>query len=51
MSTTMTPGVFSLAEAKVSRKAPGFMAFLSVVVLGGFGVMGRREPVVYYMTA
>ena len=51
MSTTMTPGVFSLAEAKVSWKAPWFMAFFSVVVFGGFGVLGRREPVVYSLTA
>ena len=51
MSTTVTPGVFSLAEAKVSWKAPWFMAFFSVVVFGGFGVLGRREPVVYSLTA
>ena len=50
MSTTVTPGVFSLAEAKVSWKAPWFMAFFSVVVFGGFGVLGRREPVVYSLT-
>ena len=41
MSTTVTPGVFSLAEANVSWKAPWLMAFLSVVVFGGFGVLGR----------
>ncbi|MGA1447154.1 MAG: hypothetical protein ACO32G_05985, partial [Pontimonas sp.] len=51
MSTTVTPGIFSLAEAKVSWKAPWFMAFFGVVVFGGFGVIGRREPVVYYQTA
>jgi general nucleoside transport system permease protein len=51
MSTTVTPGVFSLAEAKVSWKAPWFMVFFSVVVFGGFGVLGRREPVVYSLTA
>jgi ABC-type uncharacterized transport system permease subunit len=51
MSTTVTPGVFALAEAKVSWKAPWFMAFFSVVVFGGFGVLGRREPVVYSLTA
>ena len=51
MSTTVTPGVFSLAEAKVSWKAPWFMAFFSSVVFGGFGVLGRREPVVYSLTA
>jgi general nucleoside transport system permease protein len=51
MSTTVTPSVFSLAEAKVSWKAPWFMAFFSVVVFGGFGVLGRREPVVYSLTA
>jgi len=51
MSTTVTPGVFSLAEANVSWKAPWFMAFFSVVVFGGFGVLGRREPVVYSLTA
>ena len=50
MSTTLTPGVFSLAEAKVSWKAPWFMAFFSVVVFGGFGVLGRREPVAYSLT-
>ena len=50
MSTTVTPGVFSLAEAEVSWKAPWFMAFFSVVVFGGFGVLGRREPVVYSLT-
>jgi len=51
MSTTVTPGAFSLAEAKVSWKAPWFMAFFSVVVFAGFGVLGRREPVVYSLTA
>jgi simple sugar transport system permease protein len=51
MSTTVTRGVFSLAEAKVSWKAPWFMAFFSIVVFGGFGVLGRREPVVYSLTA
>ena len=50
MSTTVTPGVFSLAEAEVSWKAPWFMAFFSFVVFGGFGVLGRREPVVYSLT-
>ena len=51
MTTTVTPGVFSLAEAKVSWKAPWFMAFFSTVVFVGFGVLGRREPVVYSLTA
>ena len=51
MSTTVTPGIFSLAEAKVSWKAPWFMAFFGVVVFGGFGVLGRREPVVFSLTA
>lgn len=51
MSTVTTPGVFSLAEAKVSWKAPWLMAFFSVVVFGGFGVLGRREPVLYSLTA
>jgi simple sugar transport system permease protein len=51
MSATLRPGVFSLAEAKVSWKAPWFMAFFSVVVFGGFGVLGRQEPVVYFLTA
>ena len=50
MSTTVTPGLFSLAEAKVSWKAPWFMAFFGVVVFGGFGVLGRREPVVFSLT-
>jgi len=51
MSATLRPGVFSLAEAKVSWKAPWFMAFFSVLVFGGFGVLGRQEPVVYFLTA
>jgi general nucleoside transport system permease protein len=51
MSTGVTNGVFSLAEAKVSWKAPWFMAFFSVIVFVGFGVLGRREPVVYSLTA
>jgi simple sugar transport system permease protein len=51
MTTTVTPGVFSLAQAKVSWKAPWFMAFFSTVVFVGFGVLGRREPVVYSLTA
>ena len=50
MSTTVTPGIFSLAEAKVSWKAPWFMAFFGVIVFGGFGVLGRREPVVFSLT-
>ncbi|MDA8777017.1 ABC transporter permease [Pontimonas sp.] len=50
MSTTVTPGIFSLADAKVSWKAPWFMAFFSVVVFVGFGVLGRREPVEYSLT-
>jgi general nucleoside transport system permease protein len=51
MSTGVTNGVFSLAEAKVSWKAPWFMAFFSVIVFVGFGVLGRREPVVYLLTS
>lgn len=51
MSATLRPGVFSLAEAQVSWKAPWFMAFFSVLVFGGFGILGRQEPVVYFLTA
>jgi len=51
MATTVNPGVFSLAEAKVSWKAPWFMAFFGIVVFVGFGVLGRREPVVYSLTS
>lgn len=51
MSSTVTPGMFSLAEAKVSWKAPWLMAFFTLVVFGGFGVVGRRETVVYSITA
>lgn len=50
MSTVVTPGMFSLAEAKVSWKAPWFMAFFAAVVLIGFGVLGRDEPVSYTLT-
>ena len=32
MSTEVTPGMFSLAEAKVSWKAPWLMAFFALVV-------------------
>ena len=51
MSSTVTPGMFSLAEAKMSWKAPWLMAFFTLVVFGGFGVLGRRETVVYSLTA
>ena len=51
MSSTVSPGMFSLAEAKVSWKAPWLMAFFTLVVFGGFGVLGRRETVVYSLTA
>jgi len=51
MSVPVTPGMFSLAEAKVSWKAPWLMSFFSLVVFVGFGVLGRREPVEYTLTA
>ena len=47
MSVPVTPGMFSLAEAKVSWKAPLLMAVFATIVFVGFGVLGRREPVVY----
>jgi general nucleoside transport system permease protein len=51
MSIPTTPGMFSLAEAKVSWKAPWLMAFFTVIVLGGFGILGRREPVLFTLTS
>ncbi|MDA9116814.1 ABC transporter permease [Pontimonas sp.] len=51
MSTEVTPGIFSLAEAKVSWKAPWLMSFFSLLVFLGFGVLGRAEPVLYTLTA
>ncbi len=51
MSTEVTPGMFSLAEAKVSWKAPWVMAAFSALVFIGFGLLGRAEPVVYTLTA
>ena len=51
MSTEVTPGMFSLAEAKVSWKAPWLMAFFALVVFLGFGLLGRGEPVVFTLSA
>ena len=51
MSAEATPGMFSLAEAKVSWKAPWLMAFFSLLVFVGFGVLGPREPVEYTLTS
>lgn len=51
MSTEVTPGMFSLAEAKVSWKAPWLMAFFALVVFLGFGLLGRAEPVVFTLSA
>jgi simple sugar transport system permease protein len=45
------PGIFSLAEAKVSWKAPWLMACFSLLVFVGFGLLGRREPVEYTLTS
>ncbi len=50
MSTEVTPGMFSLAEVKVSWKAPWLMAFFSLVVFIGFGIFGRDEVVEYTLT-
>lgn len=46
----VTPGMFSVAEAKVSWRVPGVMAALSLVVAFGFGLLGRNEPVSYRIT-
>ncbi|MCF8549921.1 MAG: ABC transporter permease [Pontimonas sp.] len=43
--------MFSLAEAKVSWKAPWLMAVFAAIVFVGFGLLGRREPVVYTLTS
>lgn len=51
MSLEVKPGMFSLAEAKVSWKAPSLMAVFSVLVFVAFGILGRREPVEYTVTA
>jgi len=51
MSMEVKPGIFSLAEATVSWKAPWSMAFFSLVVFIGFGLLGRREPVEYTLTS
>ena len=51
MSIQATPGMFSLAEAKVSWKAPWLMAVFAAIVFVGFGLLGRREPVVYTLTS
>jgi simple sugar transport system permease protein len=51
MSMEVKPGIFSLAEAKVSWKAPWLMAFFSLLVFVGFGLLGRREPVEYTLTS
>lgn len=51
MSIQATPGMFSLAEAKVSWKAPWLMAVFATIVFVGFGLLGRREPVVYTLTS
>ena len=51
MSLEVKPGMFSLAEAKVSWKAPWAMAVFSVLVFVAFGLLGRREPVEYTVTA
>lgn len=51
MSIQTSPGMFSLAEAKVSWKAPWLMAVFAGIVFVGFGLLGRREPVVYTLTS
>ena len=48
--TVTTPGMFSLAEAKVSWKAPLFMTFFSLTVFLGFGILGRRQLVEFTLT-
>ena len=48
--TVTTPGMFSLAEAQVSWKAPLFMTFFSLTVFFGFGILGRRQPVEFTLT-
>ena len=50
MSIEVRPGIFSLAEAKVSWKAPWLMLFFSLIVLVGFGLFGRDELVEYTLT-
>jgi len=50
MSIEVRPGMFSLAEAKVSWKAPWLMLFFSLIVLVGFGLLGRDELVEYTLT-
>jgi simple sugar transport system permease protein len=50
MSIHVTPGMFSLADAKVSWKAPWVMSFFALLVFVGFGVLGRPEPVEFTLT-
>lgn len=48
--TEVTPGLFSLAEAKISWRVPAVMAGFSIVVAFAFGLFGRAEPVAYRLT-
>lgn len=45
--TEVTPGMFSLAEEKVTWRSTIVMGVLAAVVLVVFGLMGRDEPVSY----
>ena len=47
----VTPGMFSLAEEKVSWRSTIVMAGFSLVVLLAFGLFGRAEAVTYRITA
>ena len=47
----VTPGMFSLAEKKVSWRSTVVMALLSLVVLVFFGILGENEAVSYRITA
>ena len=47
----VTPGMFSLAEQKVSWRSTIVMGLFAVVIFVFFGVLGRAEPVQYKITA
>lgn len=50
MNTPVTPGMFSLAEVKVSWRAPIVMSAFSLFVFLAFGVFGRDLPVAFTLT-
>lgn len=48
--TEMAPGLFSLADVKVSWRAPLVMTVFTLVVATAFGLFGRSLPVAYRLT-